>query len=329
MLQRICGFANGRKPVFWVALVAALACVALAAAFLTKPAAEDSASPLHYKNAAAAAAAVGEMTAIYCPDAQSGSDNVIQIGAASGAELAQYLQQWDWKPCAAPRHALPSPGSVEFMIEEDYRVTVHQRKGASLRRYGEVEYRGERRYYSIGRGDYPDAVALVYAKNEAAAAAPAVQEWFNYLDSPADMPWEGSLEIEIPAFPDLTFRYYPEWIEAGNKSAVKTILSGMPIWNAYFADLSGDGLPEICATATFGSGVIDSRILVHDYMADESYVLEERGEYDYALTLHDGRLLAVQSVYMGESTASGELRLVQRADGTKELRAELRPMEGA
>jgi len=32
---------------------------------------------------------------------------------------------------------------------------------------------------------------------------------------------------------------------------------------------------------------------------------------------------------MGESIASGELRLVQRADGTKELRAELRPMEGA
>lgn len=40
------------------------------------------------------------------------------------------------------------------------------------------------------------------------------------------------------------------------------LYTGMPIWNTYFCDLTGDGLPELCSTLSFGSGMIDSRTIL-------------------------------------------------------------------
>jgi len=48
-------------------------------------------------------------------------------------------------------------------VEEEYRITVHQKKPGSLRQYAVVQYGDAVRYYRIHRSDYPDAVALVYA----------------------------------------------------------------------------------------------------------------------------------------------------------------------
>ena len=84
----------------------------------------------------------------------------------------------------------------------------------------------------------------------------------------------------------------------------------MPIWNTYFCDLTGDGLPDLCSTVTFGSGIIDSRIIVCDYANGESYTLEDRGKYDYSLRLDesDGSLCVVQRAYnSGDIAAVGEL----------------------
>ena len=45
-----------------------------------------------------------------------------------------------------------------------------------------------------------------------------------------------------------TFRWsYGEMLAVkGSKST--SLYTGMPIWNAYFCDLTGDGLPELCST---------------------------------------------------------------------------------
>ena len=55
------------------------------------------------------------------------------------------------------------------------------------------------------------------------------------------------------------------------------LIDGMPIWNAYFTDLTGDDFPEICATYTWGSGVIDSRVVICDYANGAIYELSDRG----------------------------------------------------
>ena len=84
----------------------------------------------------------------------------------------------------------------------------------------------------------------------------------------------------------------------------------MPIWNAYFCDLTGDGLPEVCSSLSMGSGMIDNRLLIYDYAIGTSYSMEDRGTYDYYLRWNqeDGFLYVDKKEYMeDEVVAAGRL----------------------
>ena len=136
------------------------------------------------------------------------------------------------------------------------------------------------------------------------------EKWFDYLEKPEITNWDGRLEIDLPEYPGVTFRCYPEKMEAATENEITPLYTGMPIWNTYFCDLTGDGLPDLCSTVTFGSGIIDSRIIVCDYANGESYTLEDRGKYDYSLRLDesDGSLCVVQRAHdSGDIAAVGEL----------------------
>ncbi len=137
-----------------------------------------------------------------------------------------------------------------------------------------------------------------------------VEKWCDYLEKPEITNWDGRLEIDLPEYPGVTFRCYPEKMEAVTENEITPLYTGMPIWNTYFCDLTGDGLPDLCSTVTFGSGIIDSRIIVCDYANGESYTLEDRGKYDYSLRLDesDGSLCVVQRAHdSGDIAAVGEL----------------------
>ena len=145
------------------------------------------------------------------------------------------------------------------------------------------------------------------------SAAPAVTKWFDYTASPSDMDWDGELALELPQFPDVTFSYTPERITAqGWKFLGReyTLIIGMPIWNGYFCDLTGDGLPELCVTYSWGSGMIDTRVSVYDYAVGNRYNIEGRGERDYALRYNqeDGLLYVdVRPYEQDRVIASGPL----------------------
>ena len=84
----------------------------------------------------------------------------------------------------------------------------------------------------------------------------------------------------------------------------------MPIWNAYFSDLTGDGLPEICSQVSFGSGIIDNRVIIYDYANGVSYSLIDRGYHDYYLRMNDadGYLYVDKRIYNSdELVSSGKL----------------------
>ena len=137
-----------------------------------------------------------------------------------------------------------------------------------------------------------------------------VEKWFDYLEKTEITNWDGRLEIDLPEYPGVTFRCYPEKMEAVTENEITPLYTGMPIWNTYFCDLTGDGLPDLCSTVTFGSGIIDSRIIVCDYANGESYTLEDRGKYDSSLRLDesDGSLCVVQRAHdSGDIAAVGEL----------------------
>lgn len=117
-------------------------------------------------------------------------------------------------------------------------------------------------------------------------------------------------QISLSAFTDTVFcgtNYEIYAVENGNR---RPLVSGMPIHNAYFTDISGDGKPEICATVSFGSGIIDDHIVVYDYAAGEMFALWERGEFDYRLELENSSLLVMKSQYPdGKAVLAGSLMI--------------------
>lgn len=56
----------------------------------------------------------------------------------------------------AGKRSMPSPGSVEFVIDEEYRITVYDSPNVAEIRFGE-----EVRWYRLGWGDYNEAVDMV------------------------------------------------------------------------------------------------------------------------------------------------------------------------
>ena len=126
-----------------------------------------------------------------------------------------------------------------------------------------------------------------------------VTEWFDYLEPPDEMVWDGRLEINLPEFPGVTFRWYPEKMEAVTEEGIVPLFHGMPIWNTYFCDLTGDRIPDLCSTYTFGSGIIDSRIIIYDYANGASYELSDRGYFDFTLRFNeaDGYLYVDKTKY--------------------------------
>lgn len=137
------------------------------------------------------------------------------------------------------------------------------------------------------------------------------RKWFDYYFD-EQMPWGRSLELELPEYPDTVFQWTPYDVRAVDADGEKTLISGMPVWNVYLADITGDGLPELCATVSLGSGIIDERIIVCDYATGNTYDLNDRMYYDYALYLDNGRLMVKQTKYpypQSGALATGELAI--------------------
>ena len=157
-------------------------------------------------------------------------------------------------------------------------------------------------------------------QEEAAAPRfPEAQLWFDEYESDA-FPWDGSREINLDAFPGVTFRWRQVQVTAVTDEETTPLYSGMPIWSVYFADLTGDGLPELCSTVSYGSGVVDDRVIIYDYAGGASYTLEDRGEYDYVLSLEDGKLWVTQYAYNTKTVISrGYLCF---ADGALQVKAQ-------
>ena len=130
--------------------------------------------------------------------------------------------------------------------------------------------------------------------NSLEGTAYEVQEWLDYRQS-GEMPWGGRREINLDAFPGVTFRWMPEQVEAVLDSGeILPLYSGMPVWSVYFADLTGDGLPELCSALSMGSGIVDDRVILYDYANGASYSLEDRMANDYSLSLEEGRLVVTR-----------------------------------
>lgn len=276
-----------KKPAFWIVVIALIACAIAALCFLTSPISPQ-ASP----------------AGLYCYEGE-GFGGLFTISLRADGSftyyegyLSSYIGDGKWSV------------SGDILTLEDEtgitRVNRFRMEGNDLI----FQADGSTNFIYVKVDD-----GAVFSKNiQIPVPAATATQWFDYTAAPSEMDWDGELTITHTAFPDVTFRYTPAKItaqQAGAEAPVQ-LITGMPIWSAYFCDLNGDGLPELCTTLSLGSGVIDTRIRVYDYANGHTYELEDRMKYDYALRFDpDSTLLYVdRTPYEGrEPDQSGLLML--------------------
>lgn len=79
---------------------------------------------------------------------------------------------------------------------------------------------------------------------------------------------------------------------------------GMPFKSAYFTDLTGDDIPELCCVLYYGSGIIDSRIMVLDTTTSKTYELSAREKFDYDLKIERKKLRVIKRPYSTDGSSS-------------------------
>ena len=131
-----------------------------------------------------------------------------------------------------------------------------------------------------------------------------------------DADWDITVGSQVPGKASITVQL--DKYSAGithTDGTITTILSGMPIRNAYFCDLNGDGVSELCAGTSWGSGIVDDRICVYDFVNEQSYSLADRGNQDYLLSEENGTLTVTVTDYRTKNiVAKGQLVLEKKGD---------------
>ena len=274
--DRVKSVMNYKKPAFWVIIIAVIACVIVAVCFLTNPK-QDS----YTLRIVVPAGSQEEF--VYSHEEVSTIKNSIKIWSGDGLGDTEVLL---------------SP--VNKTIETGYTATY-------LTHGMPVEFDAEKdTWFKIGvnmqNPTNEDIIVYVEVENVEVRIVDEINsviEWFDYLETPDEMKWDGSLEMNLTEFPDVTFRWtYGEMLAVkGSKST--SLYTGMPIWNAYFCDLTGDGLPELCSSISWGSGMIDNRVTIYDYAHGASYELYDRGYFDFTLRFNeaDGYLYVDKKKY--------------------------------
>ena len=292
--ERVKSVLTYRKPAFWVILLAVVVCLITAVCFLTNP--KQTSFDISITIPA------GSESGIYFSDEEiSPIRNRIHCSVGSDVGSTELVLQ------PVEDHQAPVSGT-SAPAEPGVSVTIPAEKEAWFK-FGILAENLTEQDKTVYVTVSPVVVRIA---SETPAEAQAA-EWVNYSDS---YPEAGTLETERPEFPGVTFQYTSGQVTAINGSNTTVLISGMPIWNVYFSDLTGDGKPEICATVSFGSGLIDTHVVVFDYANGQEYLLWDRGESEYALHLENGRLICDKRGYPdGEITESGELILVDTSSG--------------
>ena len=140
-----------------------------------------------------------ELTAIHYPESNE-DPAAILVGETAGFELSTFLRKVKWKRSSPPVESLSSPGSVEFVIKDDYRISIYGRKTGSVFAYAVVKVGDMERYYHASYGDYKKALKIVHPSDKLTGEAPVVWTYTPY----ASATWHGFFSVDIDADIDYT-----------------------------------------------------------------------------------------------------------------------------
>ncbi len=147
----------------------------------------------------------------------------------------------------------------------------------------------EYRELAVSEGNLPTGTIAAW-KNTALLAdyynpktpTPRSIVWVNYFYNRTKNP-NGSLVMELPEFPGITFYVDDKKISADTPNGRETLLSYHTIWTTYLADLNNDSYPEICATVSPDAAPKHLEVMVYDFKNRRNYPLHDNVRYDYAI----------------------------------------------
>ena len=274
--ERITRVMHYKKPGFWIVLAAVLVCAVVAVCFLTDP--NDAKTPVPILNSLSEDDVQWGQVTIWGEETAHISLDNAQIselmGIIKGLDAADFLPDQGAERTVS---VMVNCGSTEILLHWDGKYTVFHFDSATAAALDST--------HCCIKSEMLNAFLSRFSHTHSEPPAPVVK-WFDYEEDPYGMSYEGTQETQLAEFPDVTFQFTPYEITAVRDGSQTGLIAGMPIWSAYFTDLTGDGLPEICAQLSYGSGLIDTRVVVYDYATGSSYTLENRGHYDYYLHLN-------------------------------------------
>ena len=285
--DRVKSVMNYKKPAFWIIILAVIACVIVAVCFLTNPMGFQFDEATHTI-----------VSANYF-DMRNADDTVaIEMNPAQISELSSRLARVK-NTKKSDEYGGFTPGyQISALLKDGTYIRIN---GYSFSNNGmvDIEWNGER--YVVSDGEFQDYLSRICVGGDVAVAepVPSVTKWFDYLEAPDEMQWGGRHEINLPEFPDVTFRWTYGEMMAVTGNEITSLYTGMPIWNDYFCDLTGDGLPELCSTISWGAGMVDNRVTIYDYANGARYELSDRGYFDFTLRFNeaDGYLYVDKKKY--------------------------------
>lgn len=284
--DRVKSVMNYKKPEFWIIFLAVIACVIVAVCFLTNPAGTALTKwTIDEVDMSAALSDVRSMTVRY------NSESVLCNDGDSNRFIATMSK------IRVGRNSISQ--SRDSNRDHSFTITIND----NLHLHFSFDFseiwvdNGVKPSFSYPVTNPETARELML--DFSFTHKGTVEQWFDYLDTPSEMQWDGQMEANIPEFPDVTFRWTYGEMMAVTGNEITSLYTGMPIWNAYFCDLTGDGLPELCSTISWGSGMIDNRVIIYDYANGASYELSDRGYFDFTLRQdhQDGRLYVDKTKY--------------------------------
>lgn len=150
-------------------------------------------------------------------------------------------------------------------------------------------------------------VTAVFATVQAESPVPGARPWIDYAED--QIPWGTRQTLELEEFPGTVFTWTPDRVTAREGEEETELFWGMPVQNVFLTDLTGDGLPELCATIHYGYGLIDQHVVAYDHAAKARYTLWDRGHHDYVLSLEEGELLVTETSWRTGGVSTGRLAL--------------------
>lgn len=284
--ERVKSVMNYKKPAFWVIILAVITCAVVAVCFLTNPAGTALTKwTIDEVDMSAALSDVRSMTVRYNSESVSCNDGdsnrfiatmgKIRVGRNSISQSRDHNRDHSFTITINDNlHLHFSFDFSEIWVDNGVKPSFS---------------------YPITNPETARELMLDFSFSHKGT----VEQWFDYLDTPSEMQWDRQMEANIPEFPDVTFRWTYGEMMAVTGNEITSLYTGMPIWNTYFCDLTGDGLPELCSTISWGSGMIDNRVIIYDYANGASYELSDRGYFDFTLRFHeaDGYLYVDKTKY--------------------------------